>query len=95
MCVDDSIRPEMIEWQRNYCPNWVKKGEVYTVRLFDENDGIVDGILLEEIHNHPVMCVPFGRLLEPRFATWRFRELETPEPVEESVYETETYGGGQ
>lgn len=89
ICVDDSVRPEMIEWQKEKCPNWVKKDQQYTIRLFDDNDGIVDGVLLEEIRNQPVLCVPFGRLMEPRFATWRFRELETPDPIKESIYETE------
>jgi len=79
VCIDDSIRPEMIEWQRQFCPNWVRKNAEYTVREFDDNGGVVDGILLEELRNKPVLCIPFGRVLEPRFATWRFREVEKKE----------------
>ena len=90
ICVDDSVRPEMVEWQKDNCPNWVKKDSTYTIRLFDDNDGIVDGVLLEEIKNNPVLCIPFGRVLEPRFATWRFRELETPDPIEEVIEQIET-----
>jgi hypothetical protein len=76
ICVDDSVRPEMIEWQRQYCPNWVKKDAEYTIREFDNNDGIVDGVLLEEIENKPIFLIKWNRLIEPRFATWRFREME-------------------
>ena len=89
MCVDDSIKPEMIEWQKQFCPNWVRKDAIYTIREFDDNGGIVDGVLLEEIRNKHVYCVPFNRIMEPRFATWRFRELETPDPIEELIEETE------
>ena len=76
ICVDDSIRPEMVEWQRQYCPNWVKKDSKYTIREFDDNDGIVDGVLLEEVENRPVFLTKWNRVIEPRFATWRFREME-------------------
>lgn len=76
ICVDDSIRPEMIEWQKEYCPNWVKKDEKYTIREFDSNDGIVDGVLLEEVKNRVIYLIRWDRFIEPRFATWRFRELE-------------------
>jgi hypothetical protein len=89
ICVDDSIRPEMIEWQKEKCPNWVKKDEHYTIRHFDSHDDIVDGVLLEEIKNNLVVCIPFGKVLEPRFATWRFRELETPDPVAELIENVE------
>lgn len=89
VCIDDSIRPEMVEWQAEHCPNWVKKGQMYTIRHFDSHDDIVDGILLEEIVNKPVFCVPFGCVLEPRFATWRFRELEMPDPISAEVEEVE------
>lgn len=76
ICVDDSIRPEMVEWQRQYCPNWVKKDSKYTIREFDDNDGIVDGVLLEEVENRPVFLTKWNRVIEPRFAIWRFREME-------------------
>lgn len=89
ICVDDSIRPEMVEWQRQYCPNWVKKDSKYTIREFDDNDGIVDGVLLEEVENQPVFLIKWNRVIEPRFATWRFREMEegkqNADVVEEEV----------
>lgn len=87
LCIDDSIRPEMVEWQSQHCSNWVKKGTTYTIRHFDNHDDIVDGVLLEEVVNKPVYCVPFGCILEPRFATWRFRELELPDPIAEDIEE--------
>lgn len=90
VCVDDSIRPEMAEWQRKFCPNWVKKGETYTVREFDDNDGIVDGVLLEEVRNKPVYLTKWDRVIEPRFATWRFREMSPSEPNEIQCSEKET-----
>ena len=89
ICVDDSIRPEMVQWQRQYCPNWVKKDSKYTIREFDDNDGIVDGVLLEEVENRPVFLTKWNRVIEPRFATWRFREMEddkqNADVVEEEV----------
>jgi hypothetical protein len=88
ICVDDSIRLEMIEWQKQYCPNWVKKDEKYTIREFDSNDGIVDGVLLEEVKNRVIYLIRWDRFIEPRFATWRFRELE--EDVEDAELIEET-----
>ena len=57
ICVDDSIRPEMVQWQRQYCSNWVKKDEKYTIREFDSNDGIVDGVLLKKPSQNPKSCI--------------------------------------
>lgn len=79
VCIDDSMRPEIAEWQPRYCPNWVKKGATYTIRHFDDNDGIVDGVLLVEVHNPRIFVVKFNRVMEPRFAAWRFRELDNAE----------------
>jgi hypothetical protein len=84
VCVDDSMIPEIAEWQPKHCPNWVKKDQEYTIREFDDNDGIVDGVLLEEVVN-PILYLPkWSRVIEPRFAAWRFRELEDDQ-VEETV----------
>lgn len=90
VCVNDSIKPEQVDWQVKHCPNWVKKGQKYTIRHFDTHDDIVDGVLLVEVVNKPVYCVPFNVFLEPRFATCRFRELEKPDPTREEI-ETEAY----
>ena len=88
ICVDDSIRPEMVQWQRQYCSNWVKKDEKYTIREFDSNDGIVDGVLLEEVENRVIYLIKWDRFIEPRFATWRFRELEDDVQDAELIEET-------
>lgn len=88
ICVDDSIRPEMIEWQKQHCPNWVKKDEKYTIREFDNNDGIVDGVLLEEVENRVIYLIKWDRFIEPRFAIWRFRELEEDVQDAELIEET-------
>jgi len=89
ICIDDSKRPEIAEWATKHCPNWVKKGEKYTIRLFDSHDDIVDGVLLEEVVNQPVFLSKWNTVIEPRFATWRFRELEIHE-LEEEIEESET-----
>jgi hypothetical protein len=89
ICVDDSKRPEVAEWAIKHCPNWVKKGEKYTIRLFDSHDDIVDGVLLEEVVNQPVFLVKWNTVIEPRFATWRFRELEEHELEEDESTEEE------
>ena len=86
-CVDASIKPEAVEWQRAFCPNWVKEGETYTVRQLTDHDGIVEGVLLEEIVNPVAYNMFMDRPLEPHFALWRFAETHE---AEESVEEVET-----
>lgn len=79
ICVDDSMKPEVAEWVTKHNINWVKKNEKYTIRLFDDNDNIVDGVLLNETTNNVLFLTKWNKSLEPRFATWRFRELEKNE----------------
>lgn len=85
-CIDASIKPEMIDFVREYMPNWVRKNGIYHIRQICHNDGIVDGYLLEEIFNLPAPCTVAGKtfFIEPRFATWRFVE-EEEEVFEESM----------
>jgi hypothetical protein len=78
-CIDDSIRPEALLSVVQYFPNWIKKGPLYTVREFLENDGIVEGVLLEEIRNPEIFIKLLGRKQEPAFALWRFAEEEIQE----------------
>lgn len=92
LCVDDSILPDHIVAVVNHFPNWVLKGSRYTIREFLDNDGIVPGVLLEEVRNPPIFIPLIGRWQEPAFALWRFREappihladgiFEDVEPVE-------------
>lgn len=79
VCIDASMRPEVAEWQPKHCPNWVRKGAIYTIRQFNNHADVVDGVLLMEIVNPVVYLTRWGRFLEPHFATWRFRELQDPE----------------
>lgn len=51
ICKNSSKLPHTIQELEVGCPNWVKKGEKYTIRGFNENNGIVLGILLEEVVN--------------------------------------------
>ena len=87
VCVDDSKRPEVAEWATKYCPNWPKKGDKYTIREFTDHDGIVDGVLLEEIINFPVFMSKWNKVIEPHFGTFRFQVLQEDEAMEEELEE--------
>ena len=75
ICIDDTISVEQFLAVFNLYPDWIKKGEKYTVRGIKDNDGIVAGLLLEEKHNPPTFIPLLNREQEPAFATWRFREM--------------------
>ena len=87
VCVDASMRPEAVEELKRTVPNWVVQDKEYTIRGFQENDGIALGLLLEEITN-PLVFIPLlGRVQEPAFAEWRFRKLADNENMVEVSYE--------
>lgn len=99
-CVNASVKPEMAEFKELHMTSWPTQGERYTIRQLCNNDGIVEGYLLEEIVNLPVECKVGTKtfFIEPRLATWRFAEEEEDvrvaeeEEVEEKVLEKlETY----
>lgn len=76
MCIDDSIKPELSEKiSRDYL-YWVEKDTKYTIREILNNDGIVTGILVEEIYNLLVPISLIGKMQEPAFASWRFAPLQ-------------------
>ena len=79
ICIDSSMQSHTVAELKKDMPNWVKKGEKYTIRGFTSNKGIVDGVWLEEIKN----AYKYFRLIEafqePAFALWRFRKLEPAE----------------
>ena len=75
ICIDARIDPEKSEEIRNDFEIWVTKDKEYTVREILDNNGIVPGILLDEIHNFPKFFKLLNRYQEPAFATWRFRKL--------------------
>lgn len=86
-CVDASMRPEAVDELKRTVPNWVIQDKKYTIRGFQENDGIALGLLLEEITN-PLIYIPLlGRVQEPAFAEWRFRKLKPSESMVEVVSE--------
>ena len=87
VCVDDTISIEIGKAIRRLMPNWVVKDQEYTIRGFQENDGIVLGILLEEITNPPVYIPIMGRIQEPAFTKSRFRKLKSNEVLAEAVTE--------
>lgn len=76
ICINDSIDLDKMEEIKKDFLMWVKKDNEYTIREFLDNDGIVTGVLLEEIRNFPVYFKLLGRAQEPAFATWRFRKIE-------------------
>lgn len=74
ICIDDSHHND---FKGIAFKNWIKKDNEYTIRAIIDNDGIVTGILLEEIIN-PFVPIPIlNKFQEPAFATWRFRKMKT------------------
>jgi hypothetical protein len=84
VCIDSSMQPHTVEELKRDVPNWVKQDEKYTIRGFNDNSGIVVGVLLEEIHNMPIYFKLLGKAQEPAFAEWRFRKLK-PNEIENEV----------
>jgi hypothetical protein len=83
VCIDSAMRPETVEELKKTVPNWVVQDNQYTIRGFQENDGIALGVLLEEISNPLVYFSLLGRAQEPAFAEWRFRKLAPSESMVE------------
>lgn len=76
ICVDDSIRAELMPTVIKYYKNWVIRNKVYTVREVVTNNGIVDGVLLNEIRNEPIYIELIDKKQEPAFGMFRFRLLQ-------------------
>ena len=76
LCVNAVIDPNKLEEIKKDFENWITKDEKYTIREVLSNDGIVTGLLLEEVYNFPKFFKLINRFQEPAFATWRFRKLE-------------------
>jgi hypothetical protein len=75
ICVNDHIDPDKLEEIKHDFEIWVTRDKEYTIRELLDNNGIVPGVLLEEIHNFPKFFKLINRYQEPAFATWRFRKL--------------------
>lgn len=76
VCIDDSIRAEILPTVAKYYREWVKKDEIYTVRDIVDNDGIVFGILLHELKNEPIYIDLVDKVQEPAFGMFRFRVVQ-------------------
>lgn len=70
ICIDASKRGK-----KEHFPNWVKDGEVYTVRRF-ENSSTGARILLEEIKNPTMYFDMLQGSTEPGFSAKRFTDAE-------------------
>jgi hypothetical protein len=86
ICINDT-RPD--KHQDYIIPNWPVKDNIYTIRAFQDNEGIVVGILLEEIENPEVPIQLIHRVQEPAFATWRFAKHRSAYMIEEESEEVE------
>jgi hypothetical protein len=90
VCIDSSMQAHTVEELKRDVPNWVKQDEKYTIRGFNDNNGIVVGVLLEEIHNTPIYFKLLGKAQEPAFAEWRFRKLKPSEVESETESNVES-----
>lgn len=77
LCIDDSIKKGMETFVKDAYYSWLKKGSEYTIRHVLDNDGIVVGLLLNEVYNFPIYQELLKREQEPCFSTTRFRKLES------------------
>jgi hypothetical protein len=90
ICINDSVGADKVEEVKEIYLNWVKRDKEYHVRGVYDNDGIVPGILLEEVHNFPVRIPLTGKIQEPAFATWRFRKAAEQHTTAAAEVEEET-----
>ena len=87
VCIDDK---KPTGWSSDAFPEWVIEGDKYTIRDILGNDGIVVGILLNELHNPSVYQKLLGREQEGAFASWRFSKLRSAYTInEESAYKSD------
>jgi hypothetical protein len=75
ICIDDSIKADMIDFVSAAYPNWVKKGSKYTIRAILDNDDIVTGLLLEEVRNPEIFIHLINKVQEPAFGMFRFAKF--------------------
>ncbi len=89
ICIDARIDPEKAEEVRRDFEIWITKDKEYTIREILDNNGIVPGVLLEEVHNFPKYFKLICRMQEPAFALWRFRKLNYASSTTEQLKEKE------
>ena len=85
ICCEDYKLPHTIEEIEKNMPNWVKKGQKYTIRGFNDNQGIVLGVLLEEVVNPVLYFKLIDTAQEGAFRTDRFRKLAEDEISAEKI----------
>lgn len=93
ICIDATIKAEAMSAVLKLYPNWIKQDTEYTIREILDNDNIVTGLLLEEVHNPPNLIPLLNRVQEPAFISDRFRkrtyqELEEAREAENVANET-------
>lgn len=79
VCIDSSMQTHTIEELSKDVPNWIVQDKKYIIRGFHDNDGIVLGVLLEEVVNPIRFFKLINKFQEPAFACWRFRKLNPNE----------------
>ena len=85
ICIDDTLKFDLLFNIARDFKEWVKKGQKYTIRDILYNDDIVSGVVLQEMFNKPVFIPLLKREQEPAYAIWRFRKLQkAPIEVEKS-----------
>ncbi len=87
VCIDDSIKPGKEEFVKYAFPSWIKEGKVYTVRALVDNQGIVPGLLLNEVVNPHIYIHLVKTYQEPAFKLDRFKELEEDSLAEDLIDE--------
>ncbi len=92
ICINAMIDPEKAEEIRRDFEIWVTKDAQYTIREILDNNGIVTGVLLDEIHNFPKYFKLINRFQEPAFAQWRFRKLNYAATEAAEEHEEELIG---
>ena len=91
LCINDSVSAESFYGVCKMYPKWVQKGKEYTIRDIFHNDGIVTGIVLNEIHNIPVYIPVINKIQEPAFGIFRFtKSIGVNTKIEEEEFSTET-----
>ncbi|TSD67582.1 hypothetical protein FFF34_009380 [Inquilinus sp. KBS0705] len=89
ICINDKIDPDKSEEIRRDFEIWITRDKEYTIREILDNNGIVTGVLLDEVHNFPKFFKLINRYQEPAFAIWRFRKLSYATKPSEALSETE------
>jgi hypothetical protein len=89
ICIDASIEPDKAEEIKRDFEIWITKDKEYTIREILDNNGIVPGVLLDEVHNFPKFFKLLNRFQEPAFALWRFRKLNYASATEVEENEAE------